>query len=248
MDKQRNLLSSPFILGTLLKRYKRFFADILLDDGSEITAHCPNSGAMLGVLEAGNRVAVTAAENPLRKLKYTWQYVCVNETWIGINTHLTNEIVADSLEKKLIPELRDYTSVAREIKYGTNCRIDFLLTEENLPPCYLEVKNAHLKRGEIAQFPDCVTARGAKHLTELAKLRQKGMRCVVLYLVQRSDCTEFCLAEDIDPAYGKASELAKTYGVEMLAFAHEVSVNEGAILRQGNLYQLTFSQIHKVML
>ena len=230
------ILPYPLILGTLVKRYKRFFADIVLDDGAEITAHCPNPGAMLGVLDSGNKVAVTKSDNPARKLSYTWQYVHAEGTWIGVNTHLTNEIVADALTKKMIPELSDYTSITREVKYGTNSRIDFLLTKEGLPPCYLEIKNVHLKRDGIAQFPDCVTARGAKHMTELALMRQQGARCVVLYLVQRIDCTEFSIAEDIDPAYVKASNAAKASGVEMLAYACEVSVCDdlaaAPILRQ----------------
>lgn len=234
-----SIIPSPLIFGTLVKRYKRFFADIILDDGAEITAHCPNPGAMLGVLESGNRVAVTKSDNPARKLGYTWQYVEADGTWIGVNTHLTNEIVADGLSRKLIPELQDYTTITREVKYGTNSRIDFLLTKEGAPPCYLEIKNVHLKRGRIAQFPDCVTARGAKHMAELAVMRGQGMRCVVLYLVQRIDCTDFCLAADIDPAYDKASKAAMASGVEMLAYACEVLVSNdlfnAPMLRQMNI-------------
>ncbi len=211
----------PLIFGTLVKRYKRFFVDVLLEDGTEVTAHCPNPGAMLGVLEPGNRVALTHNNNPARKLSYTWQLVEAEGTWIGINTHLTNEIAGSVLEKKLIPELTGYSSTQREVKYGANSRIDFLLTGDDFPPCYLEVKNVHLKRNGIAQFPDCVTARGAKHMAELALMRQQGMRCMVLYIVQRSDVKEFALAADIDPAYAKASELAKDSGVEMLALGCE---------------------------
>jgi len=219
-----SLLPLPLIFGTLVKRYKRFFADIVLDDGTEITAHCPNPGAMLGVLNPGNKVVVTKSDNPARKLGYTWQYVEAEGTWVGVNTHLTNEIVADALTKKIIPELSDYTSFTREVKYGINSRIDFLLSKEALPPCYLEVKNVHLKRGGVAQFPDCVTVRGAKHMTELAAIKQQGARCVVLYLVQRMDCTEFSIADDIDPAYAKAASLAKESGVEMLVYACEVPI------------------------
>eukprot|EP01037_Dinobryon_pediforme_P014768 gene14768-14898_t len=186
-----------YIAAALLKRYKRFFADIVLDDGTEITAHCPNPGAMLGVLNSGNKVAVTKSDNPARKLGYTWQYVEAEGTWVGVNTHLTNEIVADALTKKIIPELSDYTSITREVKYGINSRIDFLLSKEALPPCYLEVKNVHLKRGGVAQFPDCVTLRGAKHMTELAAIKQQ------------------------DPTYAKAASLAKESGVEMLVYACE---------------------------
>ncbi|MBY0462195.1 MAG: DNA/RNA nuclease SfsA [Alphaproteobacteria bacterium] len=216
------IIPSPLIFGTFVKRYKRFFADIVLDDGAEITAHCPNPGAMLGVLEPGNKVVVTKSDNPARKLGYTWQYVHADGTWIGVNTHLTNEIVADALARKMIPEFSDYTSITREVKYGINSRIDFLLSKDGFPPCYLEIKNVHLKRNSIAQFPDCVTARGAKHMAELSAIRQQGARCVVLYLVQRGDCTEFSIAADIDPAYAKASIAAKASGVEMLAFACEM--------------------------
>ncbi|MBY0281950.1 MAG: DNA/RNA nuclease SfsA [Alphaproteobacteria bacterium] len=232
------LLPSPLIFGTLVKRYKRFFADIVLDDGTDIIAHCPNPGAMLGVLEPGNKVAVTKSDNPLRKLAYTWQYVQADGTWIGVNTHLTNEIVADALAKKMISELSDYTSIIREVKYGTNSRIDFLLTKEGFPSCYLEIKNVHLKRNGVAQFPDCVTVRGVKHMAELAVMRQQGARCMVLYLVQRSDCVEFSLAADIDPAYAKASNAAKASGVEMLAYACDPPVDNGlavTILKKMNI-------------
>lgn len=220
-------LPSPLIFGTLVKRYKRFFADIVLDDGTEITAHCPNPGAMLGVLDPGNRVALTRSDNPLRKLAYTWQYVQAEGTWIGVNTHLTNEIVAAALAKKMIPEFVDYSIIQREVKYGTNSRIDFLLSRDGAQPCYLEVKNVHLKRNGNAQFPDCVTARGAKHMAELTLMRQQGMRCAVLYIVQRNDCTEFSLAHDIDPVYAKASALAKESGVEMLAYACDIAMSAG---------------------
>lgn len=225
-------LPSPLVFGTLVKRYKRFFADIVLEDGTAVIAHCPNPGAMLGVLEPGNRVALTKSGNPLRKLAYTWHYVQVEGTWVGINTHLTNEIVASALANKTFPEFKDYDLITREVKYGANSRIDFLLTKEGAPPCYLEVKNVHLKRNGVAQFPDCVTARGAKHMAELAAIRQQGARCVVLYVVQRGDCTEFSLADDIDPVYAKASALAKESGVEMLAYSCSLNENEVSFLQQ----------------
>lgn len=218
------VLPTPFVFGKFIKRYKRFFVDVLLDDGIEVIAHCPNPGAMLGVLEADNRVAVTFNNNPARKLSYTWQLVESNGTWIGINTHLPNEIVAMALKQQLIPEIAGYSMIQREVKYGTNSRIDFLLTHVDLPPCYLEIKNVHLKRNGIAQFPDCVTARGAKHMAELALMRQQGMRCVVLYVVQRNDVQEFSLAADIDPGYAKAAEMAKASGVEMLAYKCEIDL------------------------
>jgi sugar fermentation stimulation protein A len=234
-------LPTPLIFGTFLKRYKRFFVDVLLDDGTEVVAHCPNPGAMLGVLESGNRVALTHNNNPARKLSYTWQLVEAEGTWIGVNTHLTNKIVAAALEQKLISEVSEYSVTQREVKYGTNSRIDFLLTGEELPPCYLEVKNVHLKRNNVAQFPDCVTERGAKHMSELASMRQQGMRCVVLYVVQRNDVKEFSLAADIDPAYAKASEFAKASGVEMLAFACKIDIE-----REKNT--VSFSLSHKLSL
>ncbi len=230
--------------------------DVLLEDGIEVTAHCPNPGAMLGVLDPGNRVAITHNSNPARKLSYTWQLVEADGTWIGVNTHLTNEIAAAVLEQQLglsssdlfrgskdprnkcendtiggvcrgaLTELSLYSTIQREVKYGINSRIDFLLTGEGLPPCYLEVKNVHLKRNGVAQFPDCVTARGAKHMAELTLMRQQGMRCVILYIVQRNDVKEFALAADIDPAYAKASEIAKASGVEILALGCEFDLEK----------------------
>ena len=224
------MILPPLLFGTLICRYKRFMADVLLDGGQEVTAHCPNPGAMLGVLDKGNRVALSRAHNPSRKLQYTWQYVYADNCWIGVNTHLTNELVADALVRQLIPELNGYDSIQREVKYGTNSRIDFLLTGQGRPPCYLEVKNVHLKRNGIVQFPDCVTARGAKHMAELARIREQGMRCVVLYCVQRPDCTDFSLADDIDPFYAESSAVAVAAGAEMLAYSFGVKEGGGAFL------------------
>jgi len=223
------MILPPLLFGTFIRRYKRFMVDVLLDGGQEITAHCPNPGAMLGVLDRGNRVALSKADNPLRKLPYTWQYVYADSCWIGVNTHLTNELVADALARNMIPELSGYDSIQREVKYGTNSRIDFLLTGQGRSPCYLEVKNVHLKRNGIVQFPDCVTARGAKHMAELAGIRKQGMRCVVLYCVQRPDCTDFSLADDIDPFYAESSTAAVAAGTEMLAYSFGVKELGGSL-------------------
>ncbi len=216
---------TDLIPGHLVLRYKRFLADIELETGELITAHCPNPGAMLGLKQPGSKVWVTKnAKNPKRKLDYAWQLIEVEDTLVGLNTQLPNLLVAEALEQGSIQELTGYTNIRREVPYGQNSRIDFLLTHPDRPDCYLEIKNVHLKREGLAEFPDCVTQRGRKHMAELAAMAGQGSRAVVLYVVQRNDCSGFCLARDIDPAYAQAFDTAILAGVESLCYTCQVTL------------------------
>lgn len=217
---------SPLIRASLIKRYKRFLADVTLADGSLATAHSVNTGAMTGVLDAGNPVWLSESDNPKRKLKYTWEIVEAEGAMIGINTGMANKLAEEAITNGIIPELAGYDRLRREVKYGTNSRIDLLLEKDGAPDCYVEVKNVHMKRGETALFPDAVTTRGAKHMAELSLLAQEGTRAVVLFVVQRDDCHAFAPAEDIDPAYASALRDAIAKGVEALCYCCYVAANE----------------------
>jgi sugar fermentation stimulation protein A len=216
----------PLIKGTLVKRYKRFLSDIVLESGEEITAHCANSGTMLSVNDPGSEVWVSPARNPDRKLKYTWELIRVGKSLVGINTALPNKIVQEAIENGTVPDLQGYANLRREVKYGKNSRIDILLEDDAKPLCYVEIKNVTMRRGEVAEFPDAVTARGTKHLGELADQVKAGHRAVMFYLIQREDCESFTLADDIDPAYAEALADARKAGVEVLAFKCALSPKE----------------------
>ncbi len=223
---------SPLVYGTLVKRYKRFLADIKFDTGEELTVHCPNPGAMMGITTPGLRVALSKAANPARKLAYSWEMVEVDNVWIGVNTSNPNLIVAQALAENTIPELAGYKNIKAEVKYGQNSRIDFHLTDGPTEMCLVEVKNVHLIRGnDMAEFPDCVTARGAKHQLELAEQVKNGIRSVVLYVVQRNDALSFKVASDLDKAYGQAAQFARDAGVEMLAYSCNMEAS-GITLKQ----------------
>lgn len=211
---------SPLTRGRLLRRYKRFFADVALDDGSEITAHCPNPGAMLGVNTPGLRVWVSRSEDPKRKLAHTLELVETAEGALtGVNTLHPNRIIAEALAAGSIPELAGYDSVRREVKYGEASRVDFLLTGNDRPPCWLEIKNVHLSRGErLAEFPDCVAARSSRHLRELAAMAKAGDRAVVLFVVQRMDCDRFSACAEFDPLFARTLGEVAREGVEVLAY------------------------------
>ncbi len=219
--------SDPLIHGTLIRRYKRFMADVTLDSGETVTAHCANSGSMLSVDAPGSEVWLSPASNPKRKLRYTWEIIRVGETLVGINTHRPNGLVAEAVAEGTIPELTGYESIRREVKYGENSRIDLLLEAPDRRPCLVEVKNVTLKRenqpDDAVEFPDAVTKRGAKHLVELSNAVRQGSRSVMMFLVQRGDGGLFTIAADIDPHYAKALGQAVAAGVEVLCYRCRVS-------------------------
>jgi sugar fermentation stimulation protein A len=215
---------NPLQRGTLVKRYKRFLADIILDSGEAITAHVANSGAMLGTSTPGLEVWVSPATTPGRKLAWNWELCRVDGYLVGVNTSHPNAIAADAIKGGEIPELAGYPDLRREVKYGINSRIDILLTDPNSPPCYVEVKNVQLKNQQWAEFPDAVTARGTKHLAELSRMVEQGSRAVMLYLVQREDCQSFRPAAHIDPVYAKALVKAIEDGVEAICYTCKMSL------------------------
>lgn len=219
---------TPLLRGALIKRYKRFLADVTLESGKEITAHCANPGSMLGLAEPGSTVWLSESDNPKRKLKYSWELVEVDlgrgPSLVGINTAHPNSLVAEAISSGAIKELTGYPTLRREVKYGVNSRIDILLEKEDMSRCYVEIKNVHLMReAGLAEFPDSVTARGAKHLVELSGMVAAGHRAVMLYLIQRSDAERFTLARDIDPKYGEAFDRAREAGVEAIAYACDLT-------------------------
>jgi len=234
----------PLIRGRLIKRYKRFLADVKLEDGPQagevVTAHCANSGSMLSVNEPGSEVWLSPARNPERKLKFTWEMIRVGRSLVGINTQLPNAIVAEAVGAAgagEIPELGGYPSLRREVKYGVNSRIDLLLEKDghggggaNNEKCYVEVKNVTMKRdlskNAPAEFPDAVTTRGAKHLVELATMAGLGHRAVMFYLVQRQDAKSFAIAADIDPVYDEGLAAARKAGVEVLCYGCKLTKSE----------------------
>ena len=216
--------------GRLLRRYKRFLADVVLDrDGQEVTVHCPNPGAMLGLAELGMRVWVEPNDDPRKKLKYGWRLVELEGGhWAGIDTGVPNRVVKEALAARLIPELAGYADMRAEVPYAEKSRVDFLLTGPDGGLTYVEVKNVHLRRtGTLAEFPDCVTARGARHLADLAEMGGQGHRAVMLYLIQRTDCSELAFARDIDPVYGQAFDEARAQGVE--AIAYDTRIDTGGV-------------------
>ncbi len=222
---------APLIPGRLIKRYKRFLADVRLEDGSVVTAHCANSGSMLSVKDPESPVWLSQSDNPNRKLKYTWEIIQVGEAFVGVNTNTPNVVAAEALAAGTVPQLTGYTSVRREVKYGKNSRIDVLLEGDDLPPAYVEVKNVTMKRTPglegAVEFPDAVTSRGAKHLLELADMVDGGARAVMLYLVQRTDGTEVGMADDIDPTYAAGLAIAMAKGVEVICLGCAVDPQKG---------------------
>ncbi len=219
--------SDPLIHGTLIRRYKRFMADVMLDTGEAVIAHCPNSGSMLSVNTPGSEVWLSPASNPERKLRYTWEIIRIGDTLVGINTQRPNALVAEAVAEAVIPELAGYETVRREVKYGQNSRIDLLLEGPERPQCLVEIKNVTLKRAigpeGAVEFPDAVTQRGAKHLVELSEAARQGSRAVMLFLVQRGDGNVFTIAADIDPKYSEALGPAIAAGVEVLCYRCDVS-------------------------
>jgi len=226
----------PLVPGYLVRRYKRFLADVTLEGHNEpTTVHCPNPGAMTGLDAPGSRVWVSPARSASRKLRWTLEIVGIGDPnapeWVGINTSHPNTLVADAISGGTIPELGRYATLRREVKYGRNSRIDILLEDPERPPCYVEVKNVHLERPgadgcRLAAFPDSVTARGTKHLEEMSTMVADGARAVMLYCVQRADCDAFTTASDIDPVYDAALRKALDHGVEALCYQCRVEPEE----------------------
>ena len=204
------------IHGILQRRYKRFLADVRLADGTQVTAHCPDPGAMGDLASAGLPVALSRNDNPARKLKFTWEMVAVADTWVGIHTNRTNDLVDAALRAGVIPELHGLPTIEREVSVGSS-RLDFRLSGAS-GPCYVEVKTVTKAVGNAAMFPDSVTTRGQKHLRELISLKAAGHRAIALFCVNRGDCTDFAPADDIDPAYGRLLREASEAGVEVLVY------------------------------
>lgn len=229
--------ASPLIRGRLIKRYKRFLADVKLDDGTTITCTCPNTGSMLGLTGPGAIVWLSQSDNPTRKYRHTWEMIendaGAGPTLVGINTAHPNKIVAQAIEAGRMAPLKGYQSLKREQKYGANSRIDILLEDDTKGRAYVEIKNVHLMRqAGLAEFPDSVTERGAKHLAELAEMARAGHRAVMVYLVQRADANALSLAADIDPGYAHAFTSAAAAGVEALAYRCRLTPDEIVIDRK----------------
>jgi sugar fermentation stimulation protein A len=221
----------PLIEATLIRRYKRFLADVVLPGGEDITAHVANPGAMTGLATPGARVFLSRSGNANRKLPYSWELVEADLgsglELVGVNTAHPNVIAGQAIAAGAIAGLGGYGSLRREVKYGQNSRVDFLLETPGRPPCYVEVKNVHLMRERgLAEFPDSVTARGTRHLDELAAMVAAGGRAVMLFLIQIGSADRFALARDIDRRYGEAFDRARAAGVEALAYRCAVSVEE----------------------
>jgi sugar fermentation stimulation protein A len=226
-------LAAPLSRGVLVSRYKRFFADLRLDDGREITAHCPNPGSMLGLNTPGLPAWVSASDDPKRKLPWTLELVEVDGTLVGINTLLPNRLVAEALAEGAIPELAGYPVHRREVRMGAASRVDFVLEQPDRPRCWLEVKNVHLSRAPgLAEFPDCMAARSARHLRELAARVAEGDRAVQLFVIQREDCDRFAACADLDPAYAAELLAAAAWGVEVLCYGCDIGVSEIRVARR----------------
>jgi sugar fermentation stimulation protein A len=240
------IFPTPLIPGTLVQRYKRFLADVVLEDGTELTVHCPNPGAMLGLNMPGIPVWVSRSPDPKRKLSHTLELVHVDGGLVGINTMHPNRLAAEALAADAIPELTGYATHRREVKYGTNSRVDFLLEHPGRPRAWLEVNNvqpfynAQLKPdhklwlevkgvtlcrgGGLAEWPDCVSARGARHLADLEAMAKSGDRAVVLFIVQRADCKAFSACHELDIAFARRLDQAAAAGVEVLIYKSDVTV------------------------
>ena len=224
----------PLLPGRLVQRYKRFLADVVLDTGEAVTATCPNTGSMMGLVTPGSRVWLSTSDSPTRKYKHTWEMVAADlgrgPHLVGINTNHPNKLVAEAIEGGLVKGLKDYPTLRREVKYGKNSRIDILLECAKKGNCYVEVKNVHMmRRAGFAEFPDSITERGAKHLVEMSDMVREGHRAVMVYLIQRADAKSFRFAADVDPKYVEAFKLATAAGVEAVALRCRVSPEEIAV-------------------
>ena len=223
--------ASPLLKGTLTQRYKRFLADVVLEDGRNVTATCPNTGSMLGLTTPGSTVWLSTSDSPTRKYRHTWEMIEAGSgkspTLVGINTGHPNAIISEAITSGKFAELTGFKDLRREVKYGENSRIDILLEDTKKGCCYVEIKNVHLMRkAGLAEFPDSKTERGVKHLAELSNMAAAGHRAVMVFLIQRGDAKLFNVAGDIDPAYAAAFAKAATAGVEMLAYRCKLSEQE----------------------
>jgi sugar fermentation stimulation protein A len=217
----------PLSEARLLKRYKRFLADIRLDNGAQMTVHCANPGSMLGLNAPGARVYISDSHNPKRKLRHSLELMEAGGTLVGVHTGRANGLAEEAILGGVIAPLGGYATLRREVKYGEASRVDFLLEDAARRPCFVEVKSVTLSREKgLAEFPDSVSKRASKHMDDLAAEVKNGARAVVLFVVQRSDCTYFSPAHDIDPAYAQALRQARKAGVEMLVYGCRVSPSE----------------------
>lgn len=222
---------SPLRRGRLVTRYKRFLADVVLDGGEAVTATCPNTGSMLGLTDPGSAVWLSESASPTRKYRHTWEMVEADlgrgPALVGINTARPNAIVAEAIGRGRIKELEGFATLRREVRYGEASRIDLLLEDPKRGLAYVEIKNVHLsRRAGLAEFPDCPTERGVKHLRELTQMVRQGHRGVMLFLIQRGDARRFDLAADLDPAYEAAFRTARAAGVEALAYRCRLTPEE----------------------
>lgn len=225
---------TPLISGRLIQRYKRFLADVTLDSGEKVTATCPNTGSMMGLVGPGSRVWLSISDSPTRKYPHTWEMVEADlgqgPALVGINTNHPNKLVAEAIEGGRVKPLAGYGSLRREVKYGKNSRIDILLEDAAKGTCYVEIKNVHMMRkAGLAEFPDSVTERGVKHLVEMADMVKAGHRAVMVYLVQRCDAKSLSFAADVDPNYVAAFKTATAAGVEAIALRCKLSPEEIAV-------------------
>lgn len=214
----------PLVPARLVSRYKRFLFDAILEDGTPITGSCPNTGSMRGLTAPGSRIWLSQHDSPTRKYRHMLELVEADGTLVGINTGMPNRLAEEAIRAGMIASLTGYGIVRREQRYGANSRIDLLLLDEARPPAYIEVKNVHFMRtAGLAEFPDSVTARGAKHLDELGDMVERGFRAAMLYVIQRDDCAVLSICEDLDPTYGAAFRRARTRGVEAFAISCRIT-------------------------
>ena len=226
----RMQLPKTLYCGTLIKRYKRFLADICLERGENITAHCPNPGRMTGLSNPGSRVWVSCSPNPNRKLPFTLELIEADGGLVGVNTHHPNKIVREAIEAHKIAQLKGYDSLRTEVKYAERSRVDMLLEDEKIGRCWVEVKNVHLRRDSresngTAEFPDSVTVRGSKHIEDLVDQIKIGDKSVLIFLIQRMDCKDFKIARDIDPLYYETLLRGMENGLEVLCFDTNITLS-----------------------
>lgn len=232
ITKTNGIKWPPLIRGNLVKRYKRFIADVVLETSERVTAHCPNSGSMLECCEPGRPVYLSYHNNPKRKLKYTWELIEMPSSLVGVNTLIPNSLVATSIATGALAEFKYYDSLRREVKTSHGSRIDLLLTQNDQDPCFVEIKNCTLVNNGTAYFPDATTSRGLKHLNELQTLVSSGARCVMFYLIQRMDAEIFQPADHIDPKYGKELRNAVANGVEIMVYDVDINLEQIVLRRR----------------